>query len=704
MKLQHHIFTSKLARRIFFLFFLCALIPACGLAVIAYQHVNRQLEEQFHARLKRSVKSYSLFLYERFLILETEMMLAATHLTNSKANLTESMEERFLKRLQDRFTAMSLLNQESGSRVLFGRSVDFDSFSEDELSHLAAGNRLVKNLPHSGDKLELIMILQLNPQKPETDFLVATINPDYILALNQEYHLPRNTDLLVRDEYQAIFYSSLEKDESLPSEFFLNRVGRNSGNFEFEWANDTYLACFRWIFMEPKFLMPGFNITFIQSETNALLQLVEFKKIFPQVIILSILVTVFLSFYFIRKHLAPLKVLKEGTHQIAAKNFNHRVEITSQDELEELGNAFNQMSIQLHDQFYTLETNAQITRSVLSSLNTESILDNAISHMTDCFSCEAVAIGLFKSQQTDEIDCYISGPQAEKGLKGIRCKLSPPDLKKLHAAADFLIVKQDHHLPDYLSILKGNGISIYLVLPIILETGLSAILMMAYRHPGALNKDCIRGRQIADQMAVALSNSRLMERLDKLNWGALKALARAVDAKSSWTAGHSERVTQLTMNLAEVLIDDPRERENLHRAALLHDIGKLGIQAAIIDKPGSLSDEEYKKIKSHPEIGARILEPIEEYKPLIPIVIQHHERFDGGGYPNGLAGNEIHLGARILTVADVFDSMISDRPYREGMPFEKVMEIMREERGRQFDPRVVDALINIIYRKRLKAA
>ena len=289
------------------------------------------------------------------------------------------------------------------------------------------------------------------------------------MALNSEFHLPLNTDLLVRDGSKKILYSSIQQDIPLPNNLSQEKVGKGSGYFEFEWENKAYLACFRWIFMEPQFLKPGFNITFVQSKTDAFLQMVEFKKIFPQVILLSLLVTVILSIYFIRKSLEPLKMLKEGTHQIAAKNFNHRVEITSRDEFEELGSAFNRMSIQLHDQFYTLETSAQITRSVLSSLNTQSILDTVISRMTDCFSCEDAGIGLFKSQQTGEIDCYFANRQAEKGLQMVRHKISLPEIKKLRGAADFLIVKQDQHLPDYLSTLKEDGISIYIVLPIFLK-------------------------------------------------------------------------------------------------------------------------------------------------------------------------------------------------------------------------------------------
>jgi hypothetical protein len=275
MKIKHYIFTSKLARRIFVLFFVCALIPVCGLALISYQHVNRQLDEQFDARLKRSVKSYSLFLYERFLILETELKLAATMLSNSKAAFSESVEDSFLKRLQDRFTAMNLVNQGNSTRVLFGRRVSVDSFNEKEFGHLASGNSVVNSIARPEGNQDLLMILQVNPNNPRAGYLVAVINPEYILALNQEYHLPRNTDLLVRDESQATLFSSLGPDVSLPPTFFGNTVGRNSGNFEFEWANDTYLASFRWIFMEPKFLIPGFSIMFVQSKNDALLGLVE---------------------------------------------------------------------------------------------------------------------------------------------------------------------------------------------------------------------------------------------------------------------------------------------------------------------------------------------------------------------------------------------------------------------------------------------
>jgi HD-GYP domain-containing protein (c-di-GMP phosphodiesterase class II) len=142
-----------------------------------------------------------------------------------------------------------------------------------------------------------------------------------------------------------------------------------------------------------------------------------------------------------------------------------------------------------------------------------------------------------------------------------------------------------------------------------------------------------------------------------------------------------------------------REIDVLQRGGLLHDLGKLGIPPAILDKPGKLTEEEYAVIKRHPSAGAEILSPIPSMGKILPIVLQHHEQFDGSGYPLGLAGEAISLHARILSVADVADALSSDRPYRPGWQREKVLAYMLERSGRQFDPGVVTAFLRIATRK-----
>ena len=158
------------------------------------------------------------------------------------------------------------------------------------------------------------------------------------------------------------------------------------------------------------------------------------------------------------------------------------------------------------------------------------------------------------------------------------------------------------------------------------------------------------------------------------------------------------------MKIGSVSGLSPKKLDDLHRAALLHDIGKVGISLTILDKPGALDDDEYNMIKKHPSMGARILEPIASYKDIIPMVLQHHERYDGKGYPGGLSGDEIDIGARILAVADVYDALKSDRPYREGWAVERVVDLITEEAGRQFDPDVVEAFLEIVRPEKTKVA
>jgi putative nucleotidyltransferase with HDIG domain len=198
-------------------------------------------------------------------------------------------------------------------------------------------------------------------------------------------------------------------------------------------------------------------------------------------------------------------------------------------------------------------------------------------------------------------------------------------------------------------------------------------------------------RQLIDQFAVALTNARLVSNLDQMNWGMLTALARAIDAKSPWTAGHSERVTTLALQIGDVLGLSAESREVLHRGGLLHDLGKIGIPAEILDKPGRLTPEETEVMRSHTLVGARILEPIPAFREVVPIILQHHERWDGEGYPHGLAGEKIDRLARVLTVADYFDALTSERPYRSAHEKAEVIKQIGAEAGRLFDPEAVAA-------------
>jgi len=180
----------------------------------------------------------------------------------------------------------------------------------------------------------------------------------------------------------------------------------------------------------------------------------------------------------------------------------------------------------------------------------------------------------------------------------------------------------------------------------------------------------------------------------------LIAFSNAIDAKSPWTKGHSERVTMYAMKIAGEMGIDEDGLNDLRIGGLLHDIGKIGTYDVILDKPSRLTDEEFSVVRMHPVNGERIIKPIKGLAGILPIIRSHHERYDGKGYPDGLKGEDIPLLARILCVADSYDSMTSDRPYRPSPGREyAIMEIKRCS-GTQFDPRVVDAFMRVIEKER----
>lgn len=174
------------------------------------------------------------------------------------------------------------------------------------------------------------------------------------------------------------------------------------------------------------------------------------------------------------------------------------------------------------------------------------------------------------------------------------------------------------------------------------------------------------------------------------------SLAAALDAKNSYTCGHSERVAELSVMLAKQLGLPEDELERIHIGAHLHDIGKIGIPDAILNKPGKLTDAEFTIMRQHPAIGSRIVENNRVLHEIADIVRHHHERYDGRGYPDGLSGCNISLGARIVAVADSFDAMTTVRSYRYGLSILNAKEELIRCRGTQFDPEIVNALLILL--------
>jgi len=182
--------------------------------------------------------------------------------------------------------------------------------------------------------------------------------------------------------------------------------------------------------------------------------------------------------------------------------------------------------------------------------------------------------------------------------------------------------------------------------------------------------------------------------LEETTFASMEALARTIDARDPSTFGHSARVAAISIEIAEAMQLTAKEREALRRAALLHDIGKIGVEDRVLRKPGPLSETESADMREHPRIGYSMLKGLPFLQPSLPGVLYHHERWDGAGYPTGLCGTAIPPLVRILAVADVFDALTSDRSYREALSYDAAIAAIRAEAGRQFDPEVVTAFLS----------
>jgi putative nucleotidyltransferase with HDIG domain len=198
---------------------------------------------------------------------------------------------------------------------------------------------------------------------------------------------------------------------------------------------------------------------------------------------------------------------------------------------------------------------------------------------------------------------------------------------------------------------------------------------------------------IAGEAAVYLENALLFGDVHDLMMGLLHSLTSAVDAKDAYTCGHSERVALLGRHLAQKLQLPEAEVERVYMAGLLHDVGKIGVPESVLQKTGRLTPEEFEQMKKHPQVGARILDDVKQMERIIPGVLHHHERYDGRGYPAGLAGRQIPLIGRIICLADCLDAMTSNRTYRKALPLEVALCEIRRCSGTQFDPALAETLL-----------
>jgi putative nucleotidyltransferase with HDIG domain len=690
-------FKSKLGRRIIILFLCCALVPIVALAAISFRTVIKQLNEQSRRQLHQDTKAIGMSIIERLSFIETELRLAASTIKSDPEASISRLSEEYRARLRDRFDSVVYMSGPLEIPILTDKRSWRPTLTEEQQAHLESGRSVIFSAEPEDNHRSLNMVVALDPLDLSRGFLLAEIKKEPLFSA-AGFSLPELIQLCLLDDAGEPLYSS-SADFSIPCLNLSAKAGRShSGSIQWNDGGQDYLVSFRSVFMKYRFFVPDWKLILSIRKDDLLAPTSDFRLIFSSIVILSFALVLLFSLVQIRRSLVPLQKLQEGTRRISRKEFESEVKVKSGDEFEELADSFNEMASTLGKQFNALSTLADVDRGILSSLETGSIVHTALAGIKKVAGFDFVIAFIMIPGEEGRVRALLHSDTASE--EGISREVPIPseERKKLLDNPDGFMCDTGAHLPEYLSSFMKKSLISCWVVPFFIKESLAGMLALFSNDPSSFKEDNLDFvRQIANQIGVALSNAQLIEELDEMNWGTILALARTVDAKSPWTAGHSERVTDLALRIASGFQLPEKEMENLRRAGLLHDIGKIATPAQVLDKAGSLDDSERKLIEQHPGMGVKIIEPIKPYADIHEIILQHHEWYDGSGYPNGDSREEICLQARILTLADCYDALLSDRPYRDGMDKDLVRKIIEEENGTHFDPQVVKVFFEMVY-------
>jgi putative nucleotidyltransferase with HDIG domain len=685
---SHTFLRTRVARRVLLLFMVCAVLPIGSLAIVSYLHVRGQLSEQSRTRLRDSSKVIALTVLER-------LQFASLNLGQVGKRAADGVDATAATLDLTLFSAVTLEKKGGLVLPLVGDLRRVPPLTEIQLEHLAQGRPLLTRNPGSTGSDQIILVERLVSES-QGDRIWGVLRKEHVLGAEDDV-LPNGMSICVLDSSKEPVYCPgnaggrvLAATEPDPS-----------GELTWRSGNETYLAWTRHAYLNFEYGAAGWLLVVSEPRERVLAPLADFERAFLPVVVLALMVVFTLSNVQIRRSLVPLEELREGTRRIAELDFRTPVIVQSKDEFQDLAQSFNGMALRLDRDFVALTAINQIDRAVLSVGSGDEVLEAILRHSREVLACDGVSLCVQENDLSGTWKLWVASEESDAVRVEQRIMLSPAEREELQRNQCLLRLTSDDSPRSYAPahLLAGLAARGLLALPLYRHGTLVGVIVAAYQQRQELSDEILAAaRLFADRIAVALSHTHLIQELDQLSWDTIVALARTIDASSPWTAGHSERVTGFALEIGRELGLDAVLMSTLHRGGLLHDIGKIGIPSTILDKNGPLDTEERLRIQEHPVIGASILAPIGALAPAIPIVRHHHEAFDGSGYPDRLACEAIPFLARVLTVADVFDALVSDRPYRAGWSRSDAIDHITKRAGVQFDPGIVPAFLRVMTR------
>jgi len=701
VKIELGFLETRVARRLFTRFIISAVLPIGVLAAISYATVTENLRTRSDQRLNEVALATERAVRDRLDRADSDLHLLAQVYEATRGELAvEGSPAALLGSLPrpSGFTDVALDNPEAPQRDGNGREV-FPTLTPQQKLHLRSGRSALVEVT-SGGRSELFLSRALHGD-PDNGVLWAHIDRAYLWETSARLSsLPEVGGMCVLNATFAALHGPTFAATSFGSAVRAAVESREPGQFKWKDGSEPMRSVSRSIILGPDFASPDWHVVVNVPERAILAPLAAFTRAFLPIVLAAFLVVLLLSDSQIRRTIRPLLRLHEATRRMAEEDFAAHVDVVSRDEFQDLAQSFNTMAGRLGKQFQTLTAVSRIDRAGLAATEARPVIETSLHTLLDLVDCGLASICLPDSDEPNRATAHTVSRESRAVTVVHTFALGAAELDGLRGHEHILLsVDARDRLPSFLRVPPFNDVQYrrFLVLPLEPEQPQRGVLCFACTAGDAFAaSEIARVRQVTDQTALALSNVRRLSELSRLNLGTLKALARTIDASSPWTAGHSERVTRIAVAVGARMGLGDTDLDLLERGSLLHDIGKIGVPVEVLNKPGALTDEEFAVIQSHVTTGERILEPIHAYSDLLPVVRSHHERVDGRGYPDGLKGDGIDLRARIVAVADTFDALTSDRPYRKGLPMRTAVEVVKNAAGSQLDPAAVAAFMELV--------
>jgi HD-GYP domain-containing protein (c-di-GMP phosphodiesterase class II) len=436
--------------------------------------------------------------------------------------------------------------------------------------------------------------------------------------------------------------------------------------------------------------------------------LVKFSGMDLTIALYTIVASVFLGYFLVAKRMVRSVVtIAERVKTLSSGRASGVIDVNEQNEIGELARAFNRITHDLQQKIDELESSRQLVKKLLSRIGTAIISYEGIDNLLNLIVENTVAaleaqMGSLLLVDGEKQELYLKTSWAANGqLPGTIQRL------KLGEGLAGIVAREGRSMRGTGTLLSFGVASdqttegAVLCVPLRLREqtmGVVLVVRTEASRPFAEDDEALVA-SIGSQIAVAVENYRLNLDVERTYIETILALALAVEAKDPYSSGHSKRVGFYATQIGEELGLDQETLRMLNDAGILHDVGKIGIKDEVLLKASPLTPEEQKIMQQHPIIGEAIVKPVQSLAKVVSLVRHHHEAYNGTGYPGGLRGDDIPLGARILAVADTYDSMVTDRPYRKRLSTEESTAELKRKAGIQYDPKVVEAFLRVLEKK-----